>query len=312
MSLSADSKGAGPGPQRLMNVRTLLWVTARAFKSAFADNCFNISKSAAFSAILSLFPGLLLFSVLLLRGNGGEAAADIATALGQVAPPRIRSLLAEYLSVPEQHSTGWLWGAAVVTVLGASQWMVSLMEAFRGAYRLPRSWSFWKEQGVAIALVFLAALPLTVATGLMIFGRHLENQLVLEIGQPAWLVMLVVAIRFLLAIATITLVLGILYHVGPNRSQSWLDVLPGALFATLLWFVSTLLFSLYVQHGARYSDIYGSVATFIVLLVWLYLLSMIVTIGCEFNAERERLRAALAWETAQSAAPGPAQSGAAS
>lgn len=294
-----------------MNVRILLWITARAFKSAFADNCFNIAKSAAFSAILSLFPGLLLFSALLLRGNATEAAADIAAALGQVAPPRIQSLLAEYLSVPEKHSIGWLWGAAVVTVLGSSQWMISLMEAFRAAYRLPRSWSFWKEQGVAIALVFLAALPLAVATGLMIFGRHVENQLILEIGQPGWLVVLVVVARFLLAIATITLVLGILYHVGPNRSQSWLDVLPGALFATLLWFVSTLLFSMYVQRVARYGDIYGSVATIIVLLVWLYLLSMIVTIGCEFNAERERLRAALAWETA-GRSEAPAQGGAAS
>jgi membrane protein len=189
--------------------------------------------------------------------------------------------------------------------------MISLMEAFRAAYRLPRSWSFWKEQGVAIALVFLAALPLAVATGLMIFGRHVENQLILEIGQPGWLVVLVVAARFLLAIATITLVLGILYHVGPNRSQSWLDVLPGALFATLLWFVSTLLFTMYVQRVARYGDIYGSVATIIVLLVWLYLLSMIVTIGCEFNAERERLRAALAWETA-GRSEAPMQGGAAS
>jgi membrane protein len=79
----------------------------------------------------------------------------------------------------------------------------------------------------------------------------------------------------------------------------------------LLWFVSTLLFTLYVQHVARYGDIYGSVATIIVLLVWLYLLSMIVTIGCEFNAERERLRAALAWETAGQG-EAPAQGGAAS
>jgi membrane protein len=161
---------------------------------------------------------------------------------------------------------------------------------------LPRSWSFWKEQGVAIALVFLAALPLSLATGAMIFGRQLENWLILEIGEPGWLVLLVAAVRVLVAIGTITLVLGILYHVGSSRLQKWADVWPGALFATLLWFVSTLLFTFYVQYLARYNDIYGSIATFVVLLVWMYLLSSIVTIGCEFNAERERLRAALAWE----------------
>jgi len=281
-----------------MTLRTFVWLTGRAFHSAFADNCFNIAKSAAFSAVFSLFPGLVLVAALMLHSDGSDAVADISIALGQVAPPRLHLLLAEYLSVPEEHSTGWLLGAALATVLGSSQWMISLMEAFRAAYRLPRSWSFWKEQGVAIALVFLAALPLAVASGLMIFGRHLENELVLEIGQPPWLVALVVSARFLLAIVTITLVLGILYHVGPNRSQSWAGVWPGALFATLLWLLSTLLFTLYVQRFARYGDIYGSVATFVVLLVWMYLLSSIVTIGCEFNAERERLQAALAWEAA--------------
>ncbi len=281
---------------KAMTVRTLAWLTGQAFKSAFADNCFYIAKAAAFSATFSLFPGLLLVAAALLRGNETEVVADISAALGQVAPPRVHHLLAEYLSVPERYSAGWLLGAGLATVLGSAQWMISLMEAFRAAYRLPRSWSFWKEQGVAIALVFLAALPLSVATGAMIFGRQLENWLILEIGQPGWLVVLVIIARFLLAIGTITLVLGILYHVGPNRSQKLADVWPGALFATLLWFVSTLLFSLYVQHLARYNDIYGSVATFVVLLVWMYLLSSIVTIGCEFNAERERLRAALAWE----------------
>ncbi len=279
-----------------MKVRTLAWLTGQAFKSAFADNCFNIAKAAAFTATFSLFPGLLLLSALLLRGNEAEVVADISAALGQIAPPRVHHLLAEYLGVPERYSAGWLFGAALATVLGSAQWMISLMEAFRAAYRLPRSWSFWKEQGVAIALVFLAALPLSVATGLMIFGRQLENWLILEIGQPGWLVLALAGARLLLAMGTITLVLGILYHVGPNRSQKWADVWPGALFATLLWFVSTMLFTLYVQYLARYGDIYGSVATFVVLLVWMYLLSSIVTIGCEFNAERERLRASLAWE----------------
>jgi membrane protein len=102
--------------------------------------------------------------------------------------------------------------------------------------------------------------------------------------------------RSLLAVLTLTGGLGILYHVGANRRPPWRSVWPGALFATLFWFLFTWLFAFYVQNVARYSDFYGSVATVVVLLVWMFLVNCIVMIGCEFNAERERWRHALAWE----------------
>lgn len=45
----------------------------------------------------------------------------------------------------------------------------------------------------------------------------------------------------------------------------------------------------YLGHLANYNVLYGSVAAGIVLLVWMYLLAVIALLGCEFNAERERL-----------------------
>ena len=66
-------------------------------------------------------------------------------------------------------------------------------------------------------------------------------------------------------------------------------VWPGALVATVLWLIATAGFGWYVRRLANYSLFYGSVGTVVVLLIWLYLIACISLIGCEFNAERERI-----------------------
>jgi len=68
------------------------------------------------------------------------------------------------------------------------------------------------------------------------------------------------------------------------RTQPWHSVLPGAVLATAMWLLSSALFGWYLQHYADYSVIYGSLGVGIALLVWMYLISLVVLIGAEFNA----------------------------
>jgi membrane protein len=68
------------------------------------------------------------------------------------------------------------------------------------------------------------------------------------------------------------------------RTQPWHSVLPGAVLATAMWLLSTALFGWYLQHYTDYSVIYGSLGVGIALLLWMYLISLVVLIGAEFNA----------------------------
>jgi membrane protein len=76
----------------------------------------------------------------------------------------------------------------------------------------------------------------------------------------------------------------LIYHWGLPRVQSWRRVLPGAILATILWFPITVGFGWYVNNYANYTVIYGSLGAGIALLVWMYLISMIILFGAEFNA----------------------------
>jgi membrane protein len=60
--------------------------------------------------------------------------------------------------------------------------------------------------------------------------------------------------------------------------------LPGAVLATGLWLISTAILGWYLQHYVDYSVIYGSLGVGIALLLWMYIISLVVLIGAEFNA----------------------------
>ena len=71
----------------------------------------------------------------------------------------------------------------------------------------------------------------------------------------------------------------------PAESRAWHRILPGAVMATAMWFLTTLAFGWYVTRFANYSEVYGSLGAGIALLFWLYIVSLSVLCGAEFNAQ---------------------------
>ena len=92
------------------------------------------------------------------------------------------------------------------------------------------------------------------------------------------------AVRWLIAGLTSIAVIALIYHNAVPRTQPWHSVLPGATLATAVWFGATALFGWYLQRYADYSIIYGSLGVGIALLVWMYMISLIILVGAEFNA----------------------------
>jgi len=174
----------------------------------------------------------------------------------------------------------------VLTLWLASGVMISWMEGFRRCYELPKIWGLVKERLVALSLVVLAGIPLSFATILVAFGNRIETRILFHIGHEfsPYIYLMWMFLRWLIAITTSVSVIALIYHNAVPRTQPWHSVLPGATLATGLWFVVTMLFGWYVQNYANYSVIYGSLGVAIALLVWMYMISLVILIGAEFNA----------------------------
>jgi membrane protein len=281
------------------------WMLRRSFVAAYEDNCFSIAKGAAYSFLLSLFPVLTALTSILIQVNAQPVVHVIATFVGQVVPPGTEDLVLSRLRERGARPVSLPVVAILLALWAGTGAMISLMEGFQAAYRIPSGRPFLKQRAMAIFLVLIAAFPAVGASSLIIFGDRSEAAFIHWIGvsdisspvEIAWRVA-----RYALAFCTTTFVTGLLYYFGPNyRSEPqrvektsgsrFLRVWPGAFVSTTLWLLVTGGFALYVNHWARYNIFYGSIGTVIVLVIWLYLIACIALIGCEFNAERERITA---------------------
>jgi membrane protein len=124
------------------------------------------------------------------------------------------------------------------------------------------------------------------ATLLVAFGSKIETSILFYTDHEfsAYILLMWTAIRWLIATLTSIAVIALIYHNAVPRTQPWHTVIPGATLATGLWFSSTLIFGFYLQHYGDYGIIYGSLGAAIALLVWMYMVSLIVLVGAEFNA----------------------------
>jgi membrane protein len=253
---------------------------------AFEHDQFAVAKASAYSSILTFFPSLLVVgSVLATLKRGDVYLREISYALGRILPAGSGTAIA-YLRGTSQRPVGLLISTSLLTLWTASGTMISWMEGFRNAYALPKTWGLLKERLIAFSLVIMAGIPLTFATVMVAFGSGIENRILFNLGREfsPYIVILWGAIRWLIATLTSIAVIALIYHNAVPRTQPWHSVLPGATLATAMWFVATTLFSWYLHGYADYSIIYGSLGFGIALLVWMYMISLIVLIGAEFNA----------------------------
>ncbi len=259
----------------------------------YKDGCLGIAKGAAYSALLSFFPVLTTLAAVLVEAKAESVSRTIVRLLYDVVPPGTEDVVRTLFIVNGERPHYVLILAIILSVWAASGAMMSMLEGFRAVYKINQGRSFFAERGVAMMLVFTSALPIVAASALIVFGKRGERDIIewLNPNAPEWrgsVLMAGQALRFLLASASIVAATALVYRLGPNRPQSFHQVLPGALLATFLWLLATTVFSWYVRHVANYNVLYGSVGAGLALLVWMYVLSVIVLLGCEFNAVRER------------------------
>jgi membrane protein len=257
-----------------------------AFWRAFEHDAFAIAKASAYSSILTFFPALVVVGSVLATSHKTEAyLREISYAVGRILPAGSATAVA-YLKGTTQRSLGLLITTSLLTLWTSSGVMISWMEGFRRSYQLPKIWGLVKERMIAFSLVILAGIPLTFATILVAFGSRIETRILFHLGHEfgPYILLLWTAVRWLIAGLTSIAVIALIYHNAVPRTQPWHSVLPGATLATAVWFGATALFGWYLQRYADYSIIYGSLGVGIALLVWMYMISLIILVGAEFNA----------------------------
>lgn len=277
------------------HIRKALWL-------ALEHDVLNTAKAAAYSGMLMLFPALIVAATLLaMVPEGNSIVTEMRLVFEPLVPAGSLDLIQSYMQARRIHSLQLILSAASLTIFAGLGLMLSLMEGFRRAYRLPRGdWGFWQRRLRALMLVPIVLVPLALASLVLVFGRQIEGWMISGSSHELRLVVLMSwrLVRWAIAVATSITVLAALYHFGTKRGEHWVWVMPGAIAATFVWFPATLAFGVYVTGIADYSMFYGSFGAGIATLVWLYITLFSALLGAELNGVLFRERQGVAEEAA--------------
>jgi membrane protein len=275
----------------------------RATLHALSHDVLTLARAAAYSAILGLFPALLVITtVVALVPQGDTLMGEIRSALADFLPGNAVDAIQDYFNSKHARSLQAVSSALLVTLFGCMGLMTSFMQGFRRAFAAPifddvrTEWNPTRERVTALVLIPSCLVPMALSTVLVAFGHQIEEWVVdvTAHGFKPYVLFLWRMSRWSIAILCTAVVLAVIYRFGTPRRQSWRDVLPGAAMSAVVWFVTTLVFGWYVTRFADYTIIYGSLGTAVATLVWLYITAIAVFLGAEFNAQVEADRIAQA------------------
>jgi membrane protein len=268
--------------------------------ASIEDGLFGLAKGAAYSALLSFFPVLTSAATIMVQVRADYVQRKLTFFLQEILPAGTEDAVTQQLKLQGQKPVALLVIAFSLSLWAASSVVKSLIDGFNAAYRVPRNRPALEHIGIGILLVIISGIPLLLASSLILFGGQVESWVlnlmkVDPILNPfaGWWELLSRIMRYFVAFGATVSLTGILYYFGPYRRQRWSAVWPGAILATILWMLATLGFGWYARTITHYNVLYGSVGSSIALLSWMYLLAAIALFGCEFNAEAERMGAAL-------------------
>ncbi len=246
------------------------------------DDISGLSAQLAYFFLLSLFP-LLIFLVTLLP-YFSMTQEYLLSFIKDYAPGDTAVLIETSLSDILDKNGKLLSFGVIATLWSASNGIHAIVAAFNRAYDVLENRSFIVERGIAILLTIGMIMVIVVALLLPAFGRQIGYFLFSEFGFSEQFLKVWNALRWVFSSIFLFCVFTGLYWIAPNKRLTCLSAVPGAVFATVGWIVTSLAFSYYVGNFANYSATYGSIGAIIVLMIWFYLSGFIIILGGEINA----------------------------
>ncbi len=261
----------------------VIWRVARRI---FPDQLGLIAAGVAFYALLAVFPAIAALTALAGLFTDAGAVVFQLQSFTELLPDEAALILLNQANTVASSSNEGL-SLALFLGLGFAIYLstratTSLIHGLNIAFQEDETRgfiAFWTSvilltAALLFGVVVLALLLIGLPAALAFIPVDLETE------------QLLASLRWILVAAVVIAGMSILYRWGPAHGEaSWRWLTPGTLVSSLLWFLGTIGFTLYVANFGNYNQTFGSLGGVIILLTWLWLSAFIVLLGALLDAE---------------------------
>lgn len=260
-----------------------IWIIIKSMVSRYSKH--RINREAAevtYYLLFTMFPLMIfLSSVVRMLGISADSIFD---RLRVLLPDGVIDIILEYLGfVGGMNKEVLLYGGSILAVYMLYNTVTSLNHAVRKAknydtaHGLPRALMSLIISGVMMLLVIGLLLFFSVSSDIY---RYIEAMFNLS----GWVQVLANIIRFAAGPVILFFIISLYYFViMRKKGEKYKNFMPGAMFSVLLWFAFSMIFVYYVNVWVDFTTIYGSLASMMVLLIWLHTTTSAIILGAELN-----------------------------
>lgn len=247
------------------------------------DEVLALASELAYGLIFSFFPFIIFLMTFI--GFSPISSSDVLEAIRPILPHSALDLVKNTIVEVVDTRNGHLLSLSlIITIWSASAGFNAVIRGLNKAYSEQEKRSLLKVQLIAVLCTFALTFVIILTFLLLVFGEIIGNTLAARLGVFYIFTITWNKLRYLIMSISAIFIFAALYRYTPCRRLTWKEVIPGAIFSTITLIVVSLGFAYYVNNFGNYSKIYGSIGTVIVLLTWLFMLSVILLMGGELNA----------------------------
>jgi membrane protein len=250
------------------------------------DDIGFIAGYISFFLLLSIFP-FFIFFFNLLRYTPIAHQDFIENILIEI-PPETQDILKTIINETISSSSQTLLSVSLIfSIWAGSNGITAIIRSINKAYSIKEEMSYWKLKLISIIFTVLLVLLIIVVLSTLVFGQIISNEIFDKLDANGafydfWNIM-----RRVIPFVSMVLIFGLLYKFSisfnKRTSTKFIYTLPGSIFTTVGWIISSSIFSDYINNFDIFSTTYGSLGGIVISLIWVYITSLMIIIGAEIN-----------------------------
>ncbi len=241
--------------------------------AAFAGSC-------AYFFIISIVPLLILISSTLPYTAITEA--DLTRAITGITPDFADRIVLKLIEETYEQSVAVFSISALATIWSGALGMLSIIRGLNAIYDVEERRNYFYLRFIAALYTLAMIVIMLVMLLIMVFENLVKTIAVSHFPKIMFIVSLSDYLKFIVVIFIATMAFAMIYTYVPSAKMVFVYQLPGAVFSAVVWYLFSWLFSLYVNMSGYFS-IYGSIATPLIMMIWLYFCIYIFLIGAFLN-----------------------------
>lgn len=239
------------------------------------------AAQSAYFIMLSFLPLMIMLLSMIQYTHIGKA--DIYELIQEIVPVGFQSWILGIVDEMYSHTMAAVSLSAIVTAWSAGKSFMALNRGMNAICKVERNPNYilMRLRGSVYALFFVALLLVSLL--LIVFGHSIHLLAEKHFPLLAIFTRILLSFRLVIMLALFILFFALLYKILPNRKAGFFEQLPGAVFASIGWYLFSFGFSMYIEWRNGRFDMYGSLTTLVLFMFWLYFVMYIVLIGMEIN-----------------------------